>query len=612
MGFASTLKHEPTAFLLRKLWEFSVGRRHLIVTYTCMFVLANCVILLPPIVFGAMVREVQGHGITAANLPRILLFLGLLFANVLLFWALHGPARVIERLVAFAAEVQYRRHLMGQVLQLGLTWHGNHDSGDTIDKVNKAGDGIAGFGQNVFQVIQTAVRLLGTATALCWFSPSIGAAAFVLVLLSFTVILRFDKRLVPQHQGLNRFSNLASAKVFDVLSNVTTAKILHIEQPLLESVAARYSAAYPLFRSNAALHEYKWFAGAVCFQAVAVLPLVGYVCVGVYQGESIDAGTLSTLYMYLTNLTTVYSTFSSFYQEISIYKQRVLNAAPIEEAFASAQGRRRQGLGPWEQVSVRNVTFSYNGTDAKSNLLGVSLGWQHGERIALIGESGAGKSTFLKVLHGMYDHARGTLQLDDGPCHATSFADIDLKTMLVPQEPEVFSASLRENITLGLDYTDAQIIGAAKLSTFDKVLAQIPEGLDAVINEKGVNLSGGQKQRLALTRALLFAAEKDIVLLDESTSSVDPRNESLIYENIWRAFANKTVVACIHKLNLLRLFDRIIMFAGGEVVDEGTFDSLLASNPTFRAAWQAFNASHPALSETDALPSQSSGAPCNS
>ena len=278
MPFSTQLKQEPTAFLIGKLWQFSAGRRHLIVTYACMFFLANLVILLPPIVFGALVSEVQSHGVSSANLPRILLYLGLLFGNVLLFWALHGPARVIERLVAFSAEVSYRRYLLGRVLDLGLTWHGKHDSGDTIDKVNKAGDGIASFGQNVFQVIQTVVRLLGTATALCWFSPAIGGMAFVLVVLSFGVILQFDRRLVPQHQGLNRFSNLASAKVFDVLSNVTTAKILHIEQPLLESVVARYTAAQPLFRSNAALHEYKWFSGAVCFQAVAMVPLAAYIC----------------------------------------------------------------------------------------------------------------------------------------------------------------------------------------------------------------------------------------------------------------------------------------------------------------------------------------------
>ncbi len=589
----ATRLEEPTLFLLRKLWHFSAGKRHLIVIYTAMFVLANCVVLIPPALFGAVIREIQSHGMTATNLPRVMAMLGMLFGTVLLFWALHGPARVLERSVAFAAEVSYRRYLLGCALELGLTWHGKHDSGDTIDKINKASEGLASFGQNVFQVIQVVVRLLGTAVALWWFSPPMGAAAFALVLLSFLVIFQFDRRLVPQHQGLNQFSNKASAKFFDVLSNVTTAKILHIEKPLLDSVIGRYNAAFPLFRANAALHEHKWFAGAVCFQAVALAPLAAYIYMGVQRGDTIDAGTLSALYMYLTNLTSIYSSFSSFYQEIAIFKQRVLNAQPIATAHAQLERVGRDSVGAWHCLALNDVMFSYGGTDAKSNLLGVSLKLYRGERLALIGESGAGKSTFLKVLHGMYSHAHGTLQADSSPAVSTSFADLDLKTMLVPQEPEVFSASLRENMTLGLDCSDSEVMYAAKLATFDKVLAKLPHGLDAVANEKGVNLSGGQKQRLALTRALLFAAEKELVLLDESTSSVDPQNEAEIYDNIWRAFADKTVVACVHKLNLLRIFDRIIMFAGGQVVDEGTFDSLLASNASFRAAWQQFVATHP-------------------
>src|SRR6185437_11725057 len=101
---------------------------------------------------------------------------------------------------------------------------------------------------------------------------------------------------------------------------------------------------------------------------------------------------------------------------------------------------------------------------------------------------------------------------------------------------------IRENITLGVDYAEAELAHAAHLATFDKVLVELPHGLESVINEKGVNLSGGQKQRLALTRALLFASKKDIVLLDESTSSVDPHNESTIYTSIWSACEGKTVV----------------------------------------------------------------------
>ncbi|HET6343576.1 MAG TPA: ABC transporter ATP-binding protein, partial [Myxococcota bacterium] len=436
MRISRLLADEPTLFLLRKLWRFSEGRRHKIVLYSVMLVLANLAVLIPPALFGLFIREVQIHGITEASLPRLLLLLGGLFANVFVFWGLHGPARVIERQVAFAAEMSYRRYLLGCVLELGLTWHGEHDSGDTIDKVNKAGDGITGFGQNVFQVIQVVVKLVGTATAVCWFSPWVGGLAFALVLVSFVAIFQFDKRLMLQYRGLNKFSNQASAKVFDALSNVTTAKILHIEGPLLEGVMARYTAPLQLFRANAILNELKWFAGAVCFQGVAILPLVVFVLRAVARDEAVDAGTVSTLYMYLVSLTSVYSGFSAFYQEINMHKHRVLNAAPIEVAYAEAQLLNRRPVEAWQELAVQDLVFSYEGTSAKSNLRGVQMQLRRGERIALVGESGAGKSTFLKVLHGMYTNAHGGLGVDGAPAAPTCFADVDLRTMLVPQEPE--------------------------------------------------------------------------------------------------------------------------------------------------------------------------------
>jgi ATP-binding cassette subfamily B protein len=588
MRIRELLAQEPTLFLFRKLWRFSPGRRRWIVLFVVMHIIANCILLIPPVVFGALIREAQLHGITSANLPYVMGLLALLFASVPAYWAVHGPARVIERWVAFWAEMNYRRYLLGCVLDLGLTWHGNHHSGDTIDKVNKAGDGIASFGQNTFLVIDIAVKLIGTATAVCWFSKWIGAFAFALVILALLAISRFDKLLIVQYRGFNQFSNLASARVFDALSNITTAKILHIEQPLLEGVMARFTASLGLFRAHIALNEWKWLTGAVCFQCVAIIPVAGYVYHAVAIGKPLDAGAISTLYMYLSSLITVYSNFSGFHQQIIMFKSRVLNASDIEQAVARANLLSRKPVPHWHELTVRDFTFSYAGTAGNPDIRGLTLKIRRGERIALIGESGAGKSTFLKVLHGMYANACGTLSVDGGPPSPTCFADLDLKTMLVPQEPEVFSASISENITLGMDHSEAEVLEAARLATFDKVLAELPRRLESVINENGVNLSGGQKQRLALARALLFSTNKDIVLLDESTSSVDPRNETEIYKNIWIAFQGKTVVACIHKMNLLKLFDRIVIFAGGQIVDEGTFDGLLKKNASFRSAWKQF------------------------
>jgi ATP-binding cassette subfamily B protein len=229
------------------------------------------------------------------------------------------------------------------------------------------------------------------------------------------------------------------------------------------------------------------------------------------------------------------------------------------------------------------LNFKYlDSEEQNKHLDGVDFKVNQGEKIACIGKSGSGKTTFLKVVHGLYENATSIISFDEKESFQTNFSNLDLKTMLVPQEPELFSSSIRENITFGLDYSDIEIMKVLDLAEFSEVLNSLPRGLGSVVNEKGVNLSGGQKQRLALARALLFSADKEIILLDESTSSVDPKSEVKIYQNIFKQFPEKTFIASIHKMNLLKYFDRIVIFENGKIVDEGTFDSLCQSNNDFK------------------------------
>ncbi len=580
---------EPCIFLFRKLWQFAGEQRKRIVLFVSMFILANCIMLVGPIIFGLFIGEVQRNGVNKNNVTYLLLLLGALFLKEFFFWTLHGPARVIERKVAFSATLNYRRYLLSGLFDLRLAWHNDHDSGDTIDKVDKAGEGFLDFSQNLFQIIETLVKLFGTTIVLFFFSPIIGLVVFVVGVGALVIVFQFDKRLIPQYRQLNEMSNKASAAVFDALSNITTVKILHIEKSVTEGVIARYTAPRGLFYSNAVINEWKWFTGLMMFQAIALVPLGFYVIRNVQLGLTVDAGILSTLFLYLSEFIFVFFRFGSFYEQITVQKNRVANAESLEQAFCTRDSSVRAEIETrWHDLTIRDLTFKYDIARETKNLDHLSFHIKQGERVAIIGESGSGKTTFLKVLHGVYPKASAQLILDDHAPMFTNFADIDLKTMLVPQEPEIFSSTIRENITLGIDYDDAQVMHAASLAAFAKVIAQLPKGLDSVINEKGVNLSGGQKQRLALTRALLFSANKEIILLDESTSSVDPENEYEIYQNIWQAFAGKTIIASIHKMNLLKLFDRIVMFEHSKIVDEGDFNDLLKRNAKFKAMWDEF------------------------
>lgn len=156
---------------------------------------------------------------------------------------------------------------------------------------------------------------------------------------------------------------------------------------------------------------------------------------------------------------------------------------------------------------------------------------------------------------------------------------------LFPQEPEIFENTIAYNITLGLPFDDAEIQEVCSVARFSEVVKNLPKGLDTSIQEKGVNLSGGQRQRLALARGVLAARVSDIVLLDEPTSSVDPKTELAIYRSLLREFADKAVVSTLHRLHLLPLFDYVYIMKDGMVIDEGSFSDLLQRSLVFQTMW---------------------------
>jgi ABC-type multidrug transport system fused ATPase/permease subunit len=554
------MNQNPIVFLFKKLWRFSDSNRKYIILFMAMSFVAQGINLLNPLLLGLLVGEIQKYGVNPATLPYLYGILTAFVVKEVLFWVFHGPSRMIERVVAFSAAISYRRYLLNGILNLKLDWHTDHDSGDTIDKVAKAGDGFLQFSENIFQIIHVVVRVLGTAAILLWFSPWIGLSVLICILAAFRVVLLFDQRLIPQYQRLAELANKASASVFDALSNITTVKILSIERPIHNGIMTRFEASRALQKLNAYLNEWKWCTGILLFQLIAVVPIGFYLH---NQGASVDAGRVSTLFLYLLELFYAFFTFGSQYELITQWKTRMLNAEPIEQAFVGNTHIVRHHVGLWKNLKIKDLVFQYDDQQKLPHINQLSIDIKRNERIAIIGESGSGKTTFLKVLHGLYPNAKGLLQIDSLKSNQTSLGSLDLKTMLVPQEPEVFSSTIRDNITLGLPYDDQTILDFAKLAAFDKIIAKLPKGLDSITNEKGVNLSGGEKQRLALTRALLFAAEKDIILLDESTSSVDPKNERIIYENLLKHFQNKTIIASIHKKHLLPLFDRVLEFKEG-------------------------------------------------
>lgn len=241
-------------------------------------------------------------------------------------------------------------------------------------------------------------------------------------------------------------------------------------------------------------------------------------------------------------------------------------------------------------LQTHYVTFG--GTRVVKAVEGLSFTLREGETLGIVGESGSGKTTLLSLLRGLYQPEPGLeIDVDGGepiqPKDIQTWLDrLNEAVTLFPQEPEIFENTIAYNITLGLPFSEAEIIDVCDTAHFTEVVRNLPQGLGSDIREKGVNLSGGQKQRLALARGILAARDSSLALLDEPTSSIDPRTEAMIYDNLFTAFSDKAIISSIHRLHLLPRFDHIYILQQGRIVAGGSFDDLRANDPIFRELWR--------------------------
>lgn len=310
-----------------------------------------------------------------------------------------------------------------------------------------------------------------------------------------------------------------------------------------------------------------------------------YYGIGLWEKDMITIGTFVLVQIYVIQLAdqlwdfgriirTVYEVFADSKEmvEILTLPHEVRNAPGAKDLVVSKG-----------EILFEDVTFSFQKTRVVLN--GVTLKIPGGQKVALVGPSGAGKTTFVRLLLRFYDITDGHILVDGEDIAHVTQESLRKNIALVPQEPILFHRSLLENIRYGrLDATDDEVKKAAALAHCDEFIDTLPLGYETFVGERGVKLSGGERQRIAIARAILKNAP--VLILDEATSSLDSHSEALIQDALDTLIKGKTAIVVAHRLSTIRKMDRIVVLETGKVIEDGTHESLLA-NPgsLYRKLW---------------------------
>ena len=598
------MKKNAFVLLFSRGWQYAGRYRILMVVYVLMFVLAQCVQLVEPYVIGRMLNDVQidltGGLSTSAKSDKLFHdvchYLFLILAISLGFWLFHGPARVIERFVAFEIRSNFKAELFKRITCLPVQWQREHHSGESIDKIIRATTAMSNFFQDTFEIIYMILSLAGTLIILFCFMPLAGWAALATTVIALVTIALFDKILDKQYDQLNTMDNRVASAVHDYVSNIVSVISLRLEKRTLDEVRRRVYASQKIFNSNSKLNEIKWAITSVLISVMTVVVMLWYVHNNLSAKHLILAGTFFALFEYLRRIGESFYTFAAYYGVVVRQAADLRGVDSINEAFAAFEAlhsdQDKASLpSVWNEISVNKLRFTYEDEKHRSHHLeNVCIDLKKGKSIAFVGESGSGKSTLMSLLRGLQKPESVEVYVD-GEKLDQGLRHLAHSTTLMPQDPEIFADTIRFNITFGMEASDEEVMFALKCARFDGVLARLPLGLETNIAEKGVNLSGGEKQRLALARGIFFAKESSIILLDEPTSSVDTANERQIYSSLLKQFSDRCLISSIHKLHLLELFDVIYVLANGRVVESGSFETLLEDDGLLAEMWRNYQVS---------------------
>ncbi|MGF1489606.1 MAG: ABC transporter ATP-binding protein [Prochloraceae cyanobacterium] len=547
--------------------------------------------LAPPVLIGAAVDVVvKQQDSFIANLGITDIFQQLLFLCFLslIVWGLESIFQyAYERLwrnLAQNIQNDLRIDAYSHLQNLELAYFEERSTGSLLAILNDDINQLERFldvGANEILQVSTTVVLIGGAFIIA--TPNIAWMTLVPIPFILWGSLTFQKLLAPRYADVREKVSRLNDRLSNNLSGITTIKSFtteayEIDRLKLESEAYRKS-------------NQKAIAFSAAFvPLIRIVILIGFTGILLYGGMQAVEGTLAvgtySVLVFITQrllwpLTRLGQTLD-LYQRAMASTNRVMNL--LDTPIAIHPGNISLPLNEIEgEINLNDVTFAYG--DRKPIIENLSLNIPKGKTIAIVGSTGSGKSTIVKLLLRLYELQSGSITLDGKDIKDIFLSDLRRAIGWVSQDVYLFHGTVKENIAYGNpDAGSKSIIMAAKLAEAHDFIIDLPQGYDTIVGERGQKLSGGQRQRLAIARAIL--KDPPILILDEATSAVDNETEAAIARSLVTITKNRTTIAIAHRLSTIRDADCIYVLEKGRIVESGKHEELLEIRGIYASLWQ--------------------------
>jgi len=559
-----------TAFL-KDFWNILGSERRRFVFWYLVRLFSSLIDLLPFYAVGRIVDILVND--SNGSQTRLYFWLGIILAAIVaaIYTRLRSKFyigdvnRVVRRTVRLDA--------MGTFLSQSLKDHEQEGSGNKVQRVNTGINGInvfIGFLSTHSTDIVSGIFGVGI------FFLSLGWYYMVVLVLYILLYFSYEYRMNCQYaehaSKKNIYFEKVSGNFHEVTTNIATVKAMGMQAAIHEKARQYEHTLAEIERRLQTIGNKKW----VGIQMISAIFFTSILFLGMQdiQMGTISIGLLVVLASYARNT-------QGSLNIISRESENVIDAKCAIQRIRSLLSYRSLDTGSrkipadWKEIRFNAVSFKYNHTFVLEN---VTFALRRGEKLGIVGVSGQGKSTILKLLLRLYEPTKGTITIDGIDIREYSLQSLSKLMTIVPQDVELFNLSVKENIEMMGSEGEIGLKKSLQIALCVPIIKKLPQGINTVIGEKGFKLSGGEKQRIGIARAIYM--DSDILLLDESTSHLDSKTEYQIQKNINTALKEKTLIAVAHRFSTLRNVDRILVLGNG-TVEEGTYDELYQKKGIF-------------------------------